>query len=59
MRYYTLEILERIYRREFPELADDEIRAKAKELHRLLNTMDIAWKRSNRRFYENSELFGI
>lgn len=51
MKYYTLEVLEIIYRDEFPELLDGEVKARAKQLHRLLNTMDISWKRSNRRFY--------
>lgn len=59
MKYYTLETLESIYRREFPQLADEEVRAKAKQLHKALNTMDIGWKRSNRRFYGNIELIGI
>ncbi|MDR3561760.1 MAG: hypothetical protein P4N59_10045 [Negativicutes bacterium] len=59
MKYYTLETLERIYRRECPQLTDDEVRGKAKELHRALNTLDISWKRSNRRFYGNIELIGI
>lgn len=59
MRYYTKEMLERVYRREFPDLADDEIRRKAKELHKALNTLDISWKRSNRRFYGNTKLRGM
>jgi hypothetical protein len=59
MKYYTLEMLERIYRRQFPELADEEIREKAKELHKLLNTLDANWRRSNRRFYGNIDLIGI
>lgn len=58
MKYYTLEMLEDMYRQESPELPEEEIKKKAKELHRLLNTLDVAWKRSNRKFYSKVQLFG-
>lgn len=58
MKYYTIEILVEIYRNEYPELADDVILKKAKELHRELNTLDKYWKRNNRRFYRKIELVG-
>lgn len=56
MRYYTLDILERMYSREYPDLPESEIKKKAKQLHKQLNTLDIQWKRSNRRFYKMHEL---
>lgn len=56
MKYYTLEMLENYYRRENSELPESEIKERAKKLHSQLNTLDIRWKRSNRRFYRNNEL---
>lgn len=56
MRYYTLDALERLYRQEHPDLPDREIKERAKQLHRQLNTWDIRWRRSNRRFYKMNQL---
>lgn len=58
MKYYTVEMLEEIYRHEYPEMAEEAIREKAKALHREMNTLDTSWKRSNRRFYNHVELIG-
>lgn len=59
MKYYTINILETMYREKYPELAENVIRKKAKELHSQLNTLDIRWKRSNRLFYSNIDLYGM
>jgi len=56
MKYYTLDMLERAYHQEYPDLPENLIKEKAKQLHKKLNTLDIHWKRSNRRFYEKNEL---
>lgn len=59
MKYYTINILETMYREKYPELAANVIRERAKELHSQLNTLDIRWKRSNRLFYSNIDLYGM
>jgi hypothetical protein len=59
MKYYTTEMLETMYREKYPELEDDVIRERAKKMHSQLNTLDIRWKRSNRIFYSNSDLYGM
>ncbi|WP_371374195.1 hypothetical protein [Sporomusa aerivorans] len=56
MKYYTLEMLEGAYSREYPDMPEHVIKEKAKQLHRKMNTLDIYWKRSNRRFYQNNDL---
>lgn len=56
MKYYTLEMLEGAYSQEYPDLPENVIKEKAKRLHRKMNTLDIYWKRSNRRFYQNNDL---
>ena len=58
-KYYTLEMLEDIYRHQEPNLSAIEVRVKAKKLHRQLNTLDIYWARSNRRFYSHNRLPGF
>ncbi|WP_143050637.1 hypothetical protein [Propionispora vibrioides] len=55
-RYYTLEMLEEFYRYQEPQLSEEEVQKKAKELKRALNTLEISWSRSNRRFYEHNQL---
>ena len=55
-RYYTLEVLEYTYRSQEPNLSEKEVKKKAKNLHRQLNTMDVYWARSNRRFYAHNIL---
>ncbi len=55
-KYYSLEILEDIYRYQEPDLSENEIKEKAKNLHRQLNTLDIRWARSNRRFYSHNQI---
>ncbi|GMB00232.1 hypothetical protein [Pelosinus sp. IPA-1] len=57
MKYYTMNILEAMYREKYPELAANVIYERAKELHSQLNTLDIRWKRSNRLFYSNIDLY--
>jgi hypothetical protein len=56
VKYYSLEVLKRIYQSESPTLTESEITVKAKKLHSVLNTMDMQWKRSNRRFYLMNDL---
>jgi len=56
-RYYTLEMLEDFYRCQEPGLSKEEIEIKAKNLKRALNTLEISWWRSNRRFYEHNQLW--
>lgn len=56
-RYYTLETLEDFYRCQDPGLSEIAVKEKAKNLKRLLNTMDIGWSRSNRRFYLHNQLY--
>lgn len=55
-KYYSLEVLEDIYRLQDPRLSDEEAKEKARNLHRQLNTLDISWARSNRRFYTHNQL---
>lgn len=55
-KYYSLEMLADIYRLQDSRLSDEEAREKARELHRQLNTLDISWARSNRRFYTHNRL---
>ncbi len=50
-QYYTLEMLEGYYRCQDPSLSEKVVKEKAKDLKRVLNTLDIGWARSNRRFY--------
>ena len=55
-QHYTLEMLEDLYRCKDPSLPEEVIKDKAKKLHRQLNTLDISWARSNRRFYSHNQL---
>jgi len=55
-QYYTLEMLEDLYRYQEPNLSNNVIEEKAKNLKSVLNTLDISWARSNRRFYINNQL---
>ena len=57
MKYYTVEILETMYQDKYPELEINTIRIKTKILHTQLNTLDMDWRRSNRRFYGNVFLY--
>lgn len=51
MKYYTLIEIEEAYRRQSPDLTDEEIKDKAKKIHSQLNTLDVSWRRSNKRYY--------
>jgi translation initiation factor 2 beta subunit (eIF-2beta)/eIF-5 len=55
-RYYTLEMLEEFYRCQDPNLSEKIVEEKAKDLKRVLNTLDISWVRSNRQFYAHNQL---
>jgi translation initiation factor 2 beta subunit (eIF-2beta)/eIF-5 len=55
-RYYTLEMLEEFYRCQEPSLSEKVVEEKAKDLKRVLNTLDISWVRSNRQFYAHNQL---
>ena len=55
-QYYTLDMIENFFRFEEPQLSEKAVEEKAKNLKRLLNTMDIYWARSNRRFYTHNQL---
>lgn len=59
MKYYTIRILETMYREKYPELAANVILERARTLHSQLNTLDIRWKRSNRLFYSKIDLYGM
>jgi hypothetical protein len=56
MKYYTLDMLEKAYRREYPDMPEKLVQKKAEILHKKLNTLDKYWKRSNQRFYHRNEL---
>ena len=56
MRAYTLEVLERAYRREYGDLPEEEIREKARELYKKLQALDVYRRYGNRKAYEMSEL---
>lgn len=56
MKYYTINALVAAYRQEHPEWTDELVHSKAKELHTHLNTLDMHWKRLNRRFYSRLRL---
>jgi hypothetical protein len=49
-------MLEEFYRCQEPKLSEKAIEEKAKSLKRALNTLDICWARSNRRFYDHNQL---
>lgn len=57
--YYTLIEIEDAYRYQYPNLAEAEIREKAKRIHSQLNTLDIRWRRSNKRYYKMQDLQNI
>jgi hypothetical protein len=59
MKYYSIEMLETMYREKYPELEVNIIRQRAKTMHSQLNTLDTRWKRSNRMFYRNIDMYGI
>ncbi|WP_371363634.1 hypothetical protein [Sporomusa rhizae] len=59
MRYYTLSVIEDAFRRQDPELTETEIKEKAKKIHSQLNTLDISWRRSNKKFYRMNEFRNI
>ena len=59
MKYYTIKILQNMYREQYPELTANVIWERAREMHSQLNTLDIHWKRSNRMFYNNTDLYGM
>lgn len=58
MKNYRLELLIQAYRKENPNLSETDVQNKAKQMHSCLNTLDVRWKRSNRRFYHNTNLSG-
>lgn len=49
MAYYSLELLERLYRRQFPELTEDEVKEKVVKLDSQITALDEYWKRMKRR----------
>ncbi len=55
MKYYTLAVIEDAYRCQSPELTETEIKEKAKKIHSQLNTLDVGWRRSNKKFYQMAE----
>lgn len=56
LKYYTLAMLEESCRQQYPELPQQLIEEKAKNLKKALNTLDVYWFRSNRRFYGHNLL---
>lgn len=52
MLYYTIDKLQEMYRREQPDWSEDKIQKKAQTIHKLLNTLDVYWRRSNKRYYK-------
>lgn len=52
MLFYTVGMLQDMYRHERPDWSEEKIKKKAKTVHKLLNTLDTYWKRSNRRYYD-------
>jgi len=58
MSYYTIERLEELFREENMNWSIEEVEYRAKDLHKHLNTLDTRWRRSNRRFYSQVELYG-
>ena len=55
-QYYTLEILVDFYRCQDSSLSEKVVEEKAKSVKKVLNTMDICWARSNRRFFTHNQL---
>lgn len=51
-KYYTKDEIKGMLLRERPWLTESEIEETAKVIHRGLNTLDIGWKRKNKRFHE-------
>lgn len=52
MKFYTLIEIEDAYRCQCPDLTEEEIKEKAKKIHSQLNTLDVSWRRSNKRYYK-------
>ncbi len=52
VKYYTLMEIEEAYRNQCLDLTEEEIKEKAKKVHSQLNTLDVSWRRSNKRFYK-------
>jgi len=59
VKYYTLIEIETAYQYQYPNLTEAEIKEKAKRIHSQLNTLDISWRRSNKRFYKLQEFHKI
>jgi len=56
-RYYSLDLLESLYRQQEPCSPENRIKEQAKILQKGLNTLDTCWARSNRRFYAHIQLY--
>lgn len=52
MKFYTLLEIEDAYRFQCPDLTEEAIKEKAKKIHSQLNTLDVSWRRSNKRYYK-------
>lgn len=55
--YYVLEELKKLIALENPTMKSADIDNKAKLLHRAFNTMDVSWRRSNKKFYNHVDLY--
>ncbi|AJQ29028.1 hypothetical protein [Pelosinus fermentans] len=54
MFYYTIAMLQDMYRREQPNWPEEKIQNMARRIHKLLNTLDVHWRRSNKRYYQRN-----
>lgn len=49
--YYTKEEVLQMVREADEHLTAEQALKKAQDIHRALNTIDVSWRRSNKRFY--------
>jgi hypothetical protein len=59
MRYYTKEYIYNEIKKEEPNISDHDATQKAILIHRALNTHDISWRRSCKKFNEYNVMQGI
>lgn len=59
MRYYTKEYIYNEIKKEDNQISDMDAMEKATIIHRALNTHDIAWRRSCKKFNEYNVMDGI
>lgn len=57
--FYTKREIFDLLKEENPNSDNDELMNRAVNIHRTLNTLDIGWKRKNKKFYDNMISFDL